>query len=117
MTFLEGETFSATAYCRPSIGCIKKRHGPFLRALLPETGSDIKGQMQSQQQLMLASGYAGRVSEILRGLVNILDTELRLISPADPDGNPESQEERKNATRYYQLTHDYLQSQHRFAIG
>src|SRR5262249_42705425 len=76
---------------------------------LPETGTDIKGQMQSQQQLLGASGYGNRPRDF-EALLHILDAELRLITPTDPEGMDAgtSPERRAGGERYFQLTHDYL---------
>ena len=41
-------------------------------------------------------------------LVRILDPELRLITPTDPEGPPDEGPSSQPAGRYYQLTHDYL---------
>jgi eukaryotic-like serine/threonine-protein kinase len=93
-----------------------------LKALLPESGTDIKGQMRSHQELLEASGYANRPSDF-DDLIHILDPELRLITPTDPEGKDEGgrmKNEPENPSadssfilhpsslRYYQLTHDYL---------
>jgi serine/threonine protein kinase len=80
-----------------------------LQALLPEQGTDIKGHLRSEQELLAVSGYAARPSEFTI-LLRILDTELRLITPTDPEA---ATAEDAPATvpaggRYYQLTHDYL---------
>ena len=56
-----------------------------LKALLPEPGTDIKGHMRSHQELQDAAGYAGRPQEFA-DLLHILDTELRLVTPTDPEG-------------------------------
>ena len=56
-----------------------------LKALLPEAGTDIKGQMRSERDLRNASGYAGRPADFT-DLIRILDGELRLITPTDPEG-------------------------------
>ena len=50
-----------------------------------------------------------RFDELLR----ILDSELRIITPTDPTGDAlamssDSSDVSATATRYYQLTHDYL---------
>ena len=58
-----------------------------LKALLPESGTDIKGQMRSRQELLEASGYANRPRDF-DDLIHILDPELRLITPTDPEGSP-----------------------------
>ena len=57
-----------------------------LKALLPESGTDIKGQMRSRQELLEASGYANRPRDF-DDLIHILDPELRLITPTDPEGS------------------------------
>ena len=56
-----------------------------LKALLPEAGSDIKGSRQSYEALLEASGYAQRPSEF-GDLIQILDSEIRLITPTVPAG-------------------------------
>src|SRR5262249_41796878 len=56
-----------------------------LKALLPGSGTDIKGQMRSESDLRDASGYAGRPREF-DDLIRILNPELRLITPTDPEG-------------------------------
>lgn len=81
-----------------------------LRSLLPDLGSDIKGHMRSQQEVLEASGYQDRPTDFT-DLLRILDGELRLITPTDPEGDSLSGDSSRNsslATRYYQLTHDYL---------
>jgi serine/threonine protein kinase/formylglycine-generating enzyme required for sulfatase activity len=72
-----------------------------LRSLLPDEGTNIKGAMRSHRELLAAAGYESRPDDFA-ALLRILDTELRLITPTEPDmaasaGSP-----------YYQLTHDYL---------
>ena len=103
-----------------------------LKALLPESGTDIKGQMRSRQELLEASDYGNRPRDF-DDLIHILDPELRLITPTDPEEKDEGgrtsarmkdeggrvNEERASASdssfivhpssfRYYQLAHDYL---------
>jgi formylglycine-generating enzyme required for sulfatase activity len=75
-----------------------------LKALLPETGTDIKGNMQSHNDLLLASGYARRPGDF-EELLRILDAEVRLITPTEPAGTDAAADP---AEQYYQLTHDYL---------
>lgn len=62
--------------------------------------------MRSHAELLDASGYQNRPGDFT-DLLRILDGELRLITPTDPEGfqtesgsNPDS--------KFYQLTHDYL---------
>ena len=77
-----------------------------LRALLPEVGTDIKGYMQSHSELQEVAGYQGR-AEDFHDLLRILDGELRLITPTDPEGF-RSDSASDPSFKYYQLTHDYL---------
>jgi formylglycine-generating enzyme required for sulfatase activity/tetratricopeptide (TPR) repeat protein len=41
-------------------------------------------------------------------VIHILDNELRLITPTDPEGSGDGQPTASSGGRYYQLTHDYL---------
>jgi serine/threonine protein kinase/formylglycine-generating enzyme required for sulfatase activity len=118
VTFLE-ETF-AVSTAPPQHRLHQKAAQAMLRALLPEAGTDIKGHMRSQHELLEASGYANRPRDF-EELLRILDRELRLITPTDPEGK-EPSEPGASATgegqpvanapgsekRFYQLTHDYL---------
>ncbi len=122
VTFLE-ETFSA-ATAPPEHRYHQKAARANLRALLPETGSDIKGHMRSYAELLEASGYGSRPKDF-DDLLRILDNEIRLITPTDPEGkegaddslarrasegsaHPLLAHRAYETTRYYQLTHDYL---------
>jgi eukaryotic-like serine/threonine-protein kinase len=79
-----------------------------LKALLPESGTNIKGHMRSHEELLVASGYAARPREF-SNLLRILDSEVRLITPIDPEAiNPEAGERPAPGVKFYQLTHDYL---------
>ncbi len=83
-----------------------------LKALLPETGTDIKGQMRSYDELLEASGYTNRPADF-DDLIRILDSEIRLITPTDPEGVEADNRENsisgiEAGQKYYQLTHDYL---------
>ncbi len=82
-TFLE-ETFSAAA-ALPEHRYHQKAAQAVLKALLPEAGTDIKGHMRSRQELLEASGYAGRPGDF-DDLIRILDSELRLITPTEQEG-------------------------------
>jgi formylglycine-generating enzyme required for sulfatase activity len=104
VTFLE-ETFSATT-APPEHRYHQKAARGVLKALLPEAGADIKGHMRSQQELLNASGYASRTKDF-DDLVRILDSEIRLITPTDPEG-AENATLSQTGAKYYQLTHDYL---------
>jgi eukaryotic-like serine/threonine-protein kinase len=124
VTFLE-ETFSA-ANATPNHRLHQKGARVVLKTLLPEQGTDIKGNMRSRQELMEASGYADRPTAFDE-LIRILDNDVRLITPTDPEGlsgegseasldaqnSPGTREGQPSgskgpAIRHYQLTHDYL---------
>src|SRR5437660_5664403 len=83
VTFLE-ETFSA-ATAPPEHRYHQKASRAVLKALLPESGSDIKGHLRSHAELLATSGYVSRPKEF-DDLLRILDGELRLITPTDPEG-------------------------------
>jgi len=105
LAFLE-ETFSAST-APPEHRLHQKAVQSVLKALLPETGADIKGQMRSRQELLEASGYASRPRDF-DDLIHILDPELRLITPTDPEGSSSESQQTTPSGRYYQLSHDYL---------
>jgi serine/threonine protein kinase/formylglycine-generating enzyme required for sulfatase activity len=108
VTFLE-ETFSATT-TPPEHRYHQKAVRGVLKALLPESGTDIKGHMRSDAELREASGYGSRPRDF-DDLLHILDGELRLITPTDPEGKQgdgESAAPVQPGQKYYQLTHDYL---------
>ena len=107
VTFLE-ETFSA-ASATPNHRLHQKAARAVLKALLPEQGTDIKGNMRSRQELMEASGYGDRPTDF-EALIRILDNEVRLITPTDPEGiDPDASNTKvETSQKYYQLTHDYL---------
>ncbi len=108
VTFLE-ETFSAST-APPEHRYHQKAARADLKALLPESGSDIKGHMRSYTELLEASGYGSRPKDF-DDLIRILDSEIRLITPTDPDGKDGAEESVPHAQpgrKYYQLTHDYL---------
>ncbi len=112
VTFLE-ETFTAST-APPQHRLHQKAAQAVLKALLPQSGTDIKGHMRSHAELLAASGYASR-SRDFADLMRILDGELRLITPTDPVGhafqpdNPgQAGKPDLQGEKYYQLTHDYL---------
>jgi serine/threonine protein kinase/formylglycine-generating enzyme required for sulfatase activity len=124
VTFLE-ETFTAST-APPQHRSHQKAAQAVLKALLPEAGTNIKGHMRSQQELLQASGYANRPRDFDE-LLRILDTDLRLITPSDPEilehkrdsVGPAPPPDRSGAGQvevvraaqdchFFQLTHDYL---------
>src|SRR5262249_50843060 len=74
-----------------------------LKALLHESGTDIKGHMRSRHELLDTSGYASRPKDF-EDLLRILDREIRLITPTDPEGKEDADTSTLPAgARYYQL--------------
>ena len=100
LTFLD-ETFSAST-APPEHRLYQKAAQAVLKALLPESGTDIKGQMRSRQELLEASGYANRPRDF-DDLIHILDPELRLITPTDPEGSASENQATLPSGQYYQL--------------
>jgi formylglycine-generating enzyme required for sulfatase activity len=111
VAFLE-ETFGSPS-ANPRHRMHQKAVRGVLRALLPSKGTDIKGAMRARSELEEASGYAGRPREFA-DLLRILDSELWLVTPTDPEGAaaeggpPAAAASGSPAGRFYQLTHDYL---------
>ena len=107
VSFLE-QTFSSPQG-NPRHRLHQKAAQAVLKALLPEGGAGIKGNMMSQQTLLEASGYSPRPRDF-DDLLRILDNEVRLITPTEPEGttDKERQDQPSSGERYYQLTHDYL---------
>ncbi len=103
------ETFSVST-APPEHRFHQKAARNVLRALLPESGTNIRGHMRSFAELKAASGYDNRPKDFDE-LITILDTEVRLITPTDPesaDSDDPSSVRETHHQRYYQLTHDYL---------
>jgi eukaryotic-like serine/threonine-protein kinase len=106
VSFLE-ETFSS-AVADPKNRLHQSAARGVLKALLPEQGTDIKGNMRSYDELLEASGYAHRPKDF-EELLRILDGELRLITPTDPEeAKTDETSDAARGKRFYQLTHDYL---------
>lgn len=117
VSFLE-ETFIARS-ANPKYKLHEQAARELLAALLPEVGSDIKGHMRSHEALLQESIYKDRPREF-EELLRILDGQLRLITPTDPEGSlkgelrSEKMACRSNIsnftgpTSHFQLTHDYL---------
>lgn len=105
--FLE-ETFHAST-APPHHRLHQKAAQAVLKALLPEAGTLIRGHMRSHLELQQASGYNNRLNDFDE-LLRILDKEIRLITPTDPEGKNFADEpaEYPGDEKYYQLTHDYL---------
>jgi formylglycine-generating enzyme required for sulfatase activity len=66
--------------------------------------------MRSHDELLAVSGYGSRPKEF-DDLIRVLDSELRLITPTDPEGKEREEDlnsQVQTGAKYYQLTHDYL---------
>ncbi len=105
-----GVAFLEDCFGRKSIHADYLRHSKaaaaILKSLLPELTSNIKGRMQPVKDLITISGYASRPSDF-HELRRILDTELRIISPTDPDGHSD-QSAQQVKLQCYQLTTIFL---------
>ncbi|MCA9213238.1 MAG: AAA family ATPase, partial [Planctomycetales bacterium] len=79
-----------------------------LKTLLPDLGTNIKGHMRSREELLESSEYNKRPRDFDE-LLQILDGDLRLITPTDKPATEEGiAEVATQESLYYQLTHDYL---------
>lgn len=107
VTFLE-ESFASQS-ANPTHRMHQQAAQAVLKGLLPESGTDIKGHMRSYTELKRASGYEGRADQF-EALLRILDSEIRLITPTDPEGRgvADAASQMQTGEKYYQLTHDYL---------
>ena len=64
--------------------------------------------MRSVEELRRVSGYADRPSDFA-DLIRMLDGELRLITPVDPEGSVDAASPAQGLGGcHFQLTHDYL---------
>ena len=105
VAFLE-DTFSA-ATGPPEHRLHQRAARSVLKSLLPASGADIKGHMRSEDELLEASGYAKRPGDF-EHLLQILDGELRLLTPTDSEALETGNGKPPAPGKYYQLTHDYL---------
>ena len=109
VAFLE-ETFNGRA-ASPLVRSHQRAARAVLRALLPDDSTGIKGQMRPYQELLEISGYVDNPDEF-GVLLRLLDSDLRLIAPTDPEGLDTIEVKAASAqvsyNRYYHLTHDYL---------
>ena len=105
VTFLE-ETFSARG-ANPRYRIHESAVRAVLAALLPDRGTDIRGRVCSNCELLDISGY-GKKPRAFKELMRILDGETRLLTPMDLDAIDTQDLRAAPGSRYYQLTHDYL---------
>ncbi len=101
-----GVTFLEEMFDSPSAPLTHRVHKgaaqAALRTLLPEPGTDIRSQRQAVDVLRRVTGYDNQPEEF-QTLLEILDTQLRLITPTDADSTTDEAQ-----GPYYELTHDYL---------
>lgn len=123
-----GVTFLEETFCGRTAPPENRYHEnsarDLLAALLPETGSEIKGHRRSRAELLAATDYATRPDDFER-LLQLLDRDLRLITPVDSAGtaanrrhvaadhltadhHPPGLSADDNPGESYELTHDYL---------
>ncbi|MFO7903090.1 MAG: protein kinase domain-containing protein [Planctomycetota bacterium] len=105
ISFLD-ETFSART-ANPRYRIHETAARSLLAALLPDRGSDIRGRLCSNAELLDISGY-GKEPRKFKELMRILDRETRLLTPMDLDALDTHELNTSPGHRYYQLTHDYL---------
>ena len=105
VAFLE-ETFSART-ANPRYRLHQEAVRAVLGALLPARGTDIRGRVSSNAELLDISGY-GKKPRAFKELMRILDSETRLLTPMDLDAIDSAGPAATPGSRYYQLTHDYL---------
>jgi serine/threonine protein kinase/formylglycine-generating enzyme required for sulfatase activity len=105
VTFLE-ETFSAPTAARAH-RVHQKAAEAVLRALLPEAAAELRGAFRSSGELQVAAGYADQADDFA-DLMRILDGELRMVTPRDPEESRADQGGPAASRTSYQLTHDFL---------
>ena len=105
VAFLD-ETFSART-ANPRYRMHEEAVRAVLGALLPSHGTEIRGRICANAELLDISGY-GKQPRAFKELMRILDHETRLLTPMDPDAVDPRDLSTMPGSRYYQLTHDYL---------
>lgn len=106
--FLEEHFEGATASPRHRAHQVAARQ--VLARLLPEQGASIRGLSRTEEEVATAAGYSLHSDEC-HELIEILDSQLRLISPSDDRDNlagPDATQYVENARLRYHLTHDFL---------
>lgn len=111
------ETFTARTAV-PEHRAVEKPARALLQALLPEHGTDIKGQMRSRSQLAMACGLPEQSKEFAH-ILELLDHDLHAITPTEAAPKEEGEQRQAGVASpaesspetqecFYQLTHDYL---------
>ncbi len=104
ITYLEETLGPASTLVRAGLG---EPAGLVLEALLPDPGTNLKGAMRSRDDLMRLTSLAQRAADFDR-LMKTLDTDLRLVTPTDPEGIRNADDGSEGTSSYFQLTHDFL---------
>ena len=100
------QAFSASS-SHPENRAHRRAAREVLGRLLPERGAAIKGHMVTRERLLEASGYADR-PEDFEELMGLLDHQLRIVTPSDPEEQAATPVAPGERARYYQLSHDSL---------
>jgi serine/threonine protein kinase len=107
------EAYLEDTFCSRTAPLEHRRHEAAARqalgAMLPVDRAEIRGPMVSMDDLRKASGYDSAQNEFA-ALLRVLDSELRLITPCDPEGTParSAAQIQDHDKRFFQLTHDVL---------
>ncbi len=99
VTFLEKSFGPSTLH-----GKYRHHARAVLQELLPKGSTEIRGDARSRDDLFQASGFAGHPAEF-QTLLDTLDSELRLITPAETLNDDVEESPGPSA---YQLTHDFF---------
>ena len=78
-----------------------------LDGLLPEVGTEIKTRHRTREELVALSGY-GEDPKRFQSLMEILEGQLKLISPVDVMDHSRSSAESRVVELHYQYSHDFL---------
>lgn len=104
-TILDQEFSASSAH--PENRAHRRAAREVLSKLLPERGAAIKGHMVARDRLLDASGYAERPDDF-EELMTLLDHQLRIVTPADPDEQSAAAVAPGERAKFYQLSHDSL---------
>ncbi len=105
LAFLDDRLAGANAH--PDLQSNQRLVHQILAALLPDVDSEIKGRSKTRREL-IASVEALKHESVVDRVLGLLDTEVRLITPAG-GGQPVAGDSASvNREPSYQLAHDYL---------
>lgn len=104
--FLE-QTFEGRT-SNPALRSHAANYRKILQSLLPDAGTNLKGHFRSLDELASELQMRPEAPEF-RQLIEILDGQLRLITPTEPNlGIVAGEASLTHYPRHYQLTHDFL---------